>query len=70
MQALDDFSNVLMIAAAGRARRALLQARQQRPRVILADARLGALAERVRRATGSTSAETFVEVDEGPKIDG
>jgi GH25 family lysozyme M1 (1,4-beta-N-acetylmuramidase) len=36
-------------------------------RVSLADARLGALAERVRRATGSTSAETFVEVDEGPK---
>jgi GH25 family lysozyme M1 (1,4-beta-N-acetylmuramidase) len=37
-------------------------------RVSLADARLGVLADRVRLATGGTSAEVFVSVDEGPKI--
>lgn len=34
------------------------------------DVRLGELADRVRAATGRTSAETFVHVDEGPVIKG
>lgn len=37
-------------------------------RVSLADMRLGEMAETVRRATGSVSAETFESVDEGPVI--